>query len=136
MSEWAYGIDNIVNTLRNCDALIIDLRNNGGGLICNENIIASAFIDQEITYLYSRHKTGTKHTDLSELKPISISPRYNIVPFKKQIALLTNRFTGSGGEYVTQLFKNLPYSTHIGDTTFGAFGERTNLAQQIGRAHV
>lgn len=129
MSNWAFDIDKAIAALRNCDAMIIDLRNNGGGLIVNENTIAAAFIDHPITYLYSQRKTGAKHNDLGEKLPVSVSPRSGIVPFTKKLALLTNRFTGSGGEYFTQIFKNLPYTKHIGDTTFGAFGEVTNMAQ-------
>jgi len=128
-SDWAYDIDEAVSELYNCDALIIDVRNNGGGLIVTENIIASAFIDREITYLYSRQKTGTKHNDFGIPIPISVSLRTGIVPYTKKIAMLTNRFTGSGGEYITQIFTNLAYSTQIGDTTLGAFGEVTNMAQ-------
>jgi C-terminal processing protease CtpA/Prc len=74
-------------------------------------------------------KTGPGHNEFGELRPVSIEPRSGIIPYSKEIVFLTNRFTASGGEYMTQLFKNLPNSTHIGDTTMGAFGEITSIAE-------
>lgn len=127
--EWAYDIDKAVNNLSHCDALIVDVRNNGGGVIVAERIIISAFIDHSITYLYSRQKTGPGHDDLGEKIPITVVPRNSSTPFTKKIALLTNRFTGSGAEYLTEAFKNLSYATQIGDTTIGAFGEITNTSE-------
>ncbi len=129
VSDWAYDIDIAMNELNNSEALMIDVRNNSGGLIVNENIIASAFINQTITYLYSRRKTGPKHNDLSNLISITVNPRNGVTPYTKPMVLLTNKFTASGGEYITQIFKNLTNCTQIGDTTFGAFGEITNVAQ-------
>lgn len=127
--DWAYDIDKAIAALANCSAMIVDVRNNTGGLIVTENIISSAFIDHTITFFYSRCKSGPKHNDFASPRPVSVSPRSGIVPWTKKIAMLTNRFTASGGEYITQVFKNLPNSTQIGDTTLGAFGEITNMAE-------
>jgi hypothetical protein len=123
--DWAYDIDKALADLDGTDALIVDVRNNGGGLIVTEGIIGSAFTDHKITFFYSRVKTGPGHNEFGELRPVSVEPRSGVTPYSKKIAFLTNRFTASGGEYMTQLFKNLPNSTQIGDTTMGAFGEIT-----------
>jgi len=127
--DWAYDIDRAVQQLYDTDAMIIDVRNNGGGLRVTGNIINSAFIDRDLTYFYQRLKTGPGHDDFGAPRPISISPRPGVPRFTKRIVLLTNRFSGSGSEYTAQVFKNLSYSTQIGDTTFGAFGEITMVAQ-------
>jgi hypothetical protein len=127
--DWAYDIDKAISELANCETMVVDVRNNTGGLIITENIISSAFIDHKITFFNSRRKTGPKHDDFGELLPVSVNPRPEIVPFTKRIAFLTNRFTASGGEYMTQVFKNLSYSTQIGDTTMGAFGEITSMSE-------
>ncbi|MGB8317342.1 MAG: S41 family peptidase, partial [Ignavibacteriaceae bacterium] len=109
--------------LYDCDALIIDLRNNGGGLKSTGWIIASAFIDKNIIYFYQQEKTGRGHNDFGEPIPLMISPRKGVLTYTKKISLLTNRFSASGSEHFAQLFKFLPYTTQIGDTTFGCFGD-------------
>ena len=122
-SDWAYDIDKILRELQDCDAIIIDLRNNGGGLKSTGWIIASTFVDREFTYFYQQEKTGPGHNDFGPKIPLIISPRKGVVNFTKKIALLTNRFSASGSEHFAQLCKNLSYSTQIGDTTFGCFGD-------------
>jgi len=127
--KWAYDIDKVVMELADCDAIIVDLRNNGGGLRAAEDIIVSAFIDRQITYFYQQTKIGPGHNDLSDYIPISVSPGEGAQRFTKKNVLLTNRFSASGAEWVTQVFKSLQYSTQIGDTTFGAFGDIISVAQ-------
>jgi carboxyl-terminal processing protease len=122
-SDWAYDIDKILRELQDCDAMIIDLRNNGGGLKSTGWIIASAFVDREFTYFYQQEKTGTGHNDLGPKLPLTISPRKGVLNFTKKITLLSNRFSASGSEHFAQLCKDLSYSTQIGDTTFGCFGD-------------
>ena len=73
--------------------------------------------------------TGPRYDDFDAPRSLSISPRPGALRFTKKIALLSNRWSGSGAEYTAQLFKNLSYSTQIGDTTYGAFGEITMNAQ-------
>ncbi len=122
-SDWAFDIDKIIKELYDCDAIIIDLRNNGGGLKITLWNIASAFVDRDITYFNQQMKTGPGHNDFSAPIPLEIFPRSDVLHFTKKIALLTNRLSASGSEHFSQIFKNLPYSTQIGDTTFGCFGD-------------
>jgi carboxyl-terminal processing protease len=126
---WAYDIDPVLKELSNSEAIIIDLRNNGGGLRVTGDIIVSRFIDREITYFFQRTKTGRGHNDLSNLIPVSVSPAKDNPRYLKKNVLLTNRFSASGSEYFTQVFSFLNYSTHIGDTTFGAFGDIISTAE-------
>ncbi len=121
--EWSYDIDKIIQEFYDCDAMIIDLRNNGGGLKITGKIIASVFVDREITYFYQQEKTGAGHNDFGEPLPLTVFPRKDVPNFTKKIALLTNRLSASGSEHFSQLFKNLSYSTQIGDTTYGCFGD-------------
>lgn len=121
--EWSYDINKIVNEFSDCDAMILDLRNNGGGLKITGWIIAAAIVDRDITYFYQQMKTGPGHNDFSKPIPLTASPREDVSRFTKKIALLTNKFSASGSEHFSQLCKNLSYVTQIGDTTFGAFGD-------------
>ena len=123
--DWAYAIDSAVTDLNDCTGMIVDLRNNGGGLRVTGNIIMSVFIDREITYFYQRLKTGPGHDDFGPVRAITISPRQHSAKYSGKIAVLTNRFSASGSEYAAQIFKNLSNATQIGDTTYGVQGEIT-----------
>ncbi len=127
--DWAYDIDNVLQQLSSCDAIIVDVRNNGGGLRVTGDVINSAFIDHDFTYFYQRLKTGPRHDEFGSPRPISISMRPGIPIYNKKLVLLTNKFSASGAEYTAQVFKNLTYSTQIGDTTHGSFGEITCNAE-------
>jgi hypothetical protein len=128
-ADWAYDIDRILLELRGTTGLIIDLRNNGGGLVVTLQIIASAIIDRPILYFYQRAKTGPKHNDFGPPISLVVSPRAGAPGYSGRIAVLTNRFSASGSEHITQIFRNLASVTQIGDTTFGAFGDIVNTAQ-------
>ncbi len=121
--NWPTDMAKVLNDLSDSDALIIDLRNVGGGLKTNVPIFASYFVNREFTYFYQQEKTGPGHYDFGNPVPLSISPAKDGPTFTKKIALLTNRFTASAGEHTSQIFKYLPYATQIGDTTEGAFGD-------------
>jgi C-terminal processing protease CtpA/Prc len=109
--------------------MILDVRNNGGGLVATLRIVASAFIDRSILYFYQRVKTGPGHNDFGPPIPLVVSPRSGAPGYGKRIAFLTNRFSASGSEHLTQIFRTLGNVTQIGDTTFGAFGDIISIAE-------
>jgi hypothetical protein len=127
--DWIRDMDNVIRDLLPCDGIIIDIRNNGGGLTRNDLYAASFFIDREITYYYSKVKIGPGHNDFSEAMPKKIFPRDDGIHYTKQNVVLTNRFSASGSEAFTLILKNMPGTTQIGDTTRGAIGEVTHVAQ-------
>ena len=128
VTDWTYDIDKVVRELYECDGMIVDVRNNGGGFRNNGHIICSAFIDRERTYFYQRLKNGPGHNDFSQQRAVTIAPRPGTQRYTKKNAVLTNRFTASVSEYAVQIFRTLPYSTQIGDTTFGMLGDVTSVA--------
>lgn len=126
---WIKDMDAVIMDLLNCDGIIIDIRNNGGGFARNDLYAASFFIDREITYYYSRQKTGQGHNDFGDPIPKKVFPRTDNLKYLKKNAVLTNRYSVSGAEAFSLVLKNLNYSTQIGDTTLGAIGEVPQVAQ-------
>ena len=115
-----------IGMLGNCQGLIIDVRNNGGGVLTYAEDIAARFTTQSMTYGYIRHKTGTGHDDFSE--PIaqtltcfstgSIATNW----VKKPVVVLTNRSCFSATNDFVCIMKQLPNVVVIGDQTGGGGG--------------
>ena len=109
----------ILDQFKDCKAMIIDVRNNGGGTLTYSEVLASYFFEKEETTGYICHKTGDGHSDFSPLEPI-ITPA-NIV-WKKPIAVLTNRMSFSATNDFVNRMKNAPNAVVIGDKTGGGGG--------------
>ncbi len=62
----------VLASLRGCEGLIIDVRNNGGGYITNALEMAGYFYDETRVVGYQSHKTGPGHYDFSQLEPMTI----------------------------------------------------------------
>ena len=127
--DWKGDFDQVIRDLYNTDAIIIDLRNNGGGFTKNDLYFASFFIDHDLTYYYTCMKTGPGDDDFTDPVAWTISTRRDTLQYIKKNVLLTNRFSASGSEAVALIFKNFSYSVQIGDTTNGSFGASLHVAQ-------
>lgn len=127
--NWVYDIDNVLNELSSSDGIILDVRNNGGGFLVNVLYVASAFIDNEITYFNSQLKTGPGHNEFGGPVAKKVFPRSAGPLYSGKTVLLTNRFSSSGSEVMAQILKNVPACTQIGDTTTGVLGEVTHVAE-------
>ncbi len=126
--DWILDMDQVITELQECKGIVIDVRNNGGGYLRNDEYAASLFLDREVVYYYSKQKTGPGHDDFGEATAKTIYPREG-PGFTGKNAVLTNRATASGGEAFALALGNLPYSVQIGDTTLGAIGEVSHVAQ-------
>ena len=103
-----------MNFLANCDAVIIDLRKNGGGSPSMIQLISSYFFEEPVhlNSFYIRDKDETKqfwshaHVD---------GPRMTDV----DLYVLTSGLTFSAAEEFTYNMKNLERATIVGETTGG-----------------
>ena len=64
------NLDEVLNELSICDGLIVDVRNNGGGLLTLSDRIASRFTNEKLLTGYLSYKTGPGHGDFSTPEPI------------------------------------------------------------------
>lgn len=118
------ALDYILAALKDTDGLIIDIRNNGGGLLTNIDTFVGRFIDHEIPGGSICHKTGPGHDDFSKPYPFTYKPagQYRVQYLNKPIALLTNRSCYSAANAFAAVMKSLPNVTLIGARTGGGGG--------------
>ncbi len=90
-------------------SLIIDLRNNGGGLVDQATDIADLVIEKGKDLLYEVNKDGQEQVVKSELDPIINMP----------IVILVNENTASASEILAGALKDYEKATIVGTTTYG-----------------
>ena len=115
------GLDYVLLAFKDCQGLIFDIRNNGGGLLSNSERIASRFADQKTLTGYIQHKTGKGHDDFSEPYPVYVEPSER-VRWLRPVVVLTNRQCYSSANDFVQRMREMPYAVIIGDRTGGGSG--------------
>ena len=116
------NLDEVLNELSICDGLILDIRNNGGGLLTMSDRIASRFTNEKVLTGYLCYKTGPGHNDFSRPEPIYVEPATDRVRWQKPVAVLTNRHAFSSANDFVSKMKVMPQATIIGDKTGGGSG--------------
>jgi CubicO group peptidase (beta-lactamase class C family) len=115
-----------MNFLAHTDALIIDLRQNGGGQPDTVAFISSYLFDKRthLNDIYERPMNTTREFWTSEDVP---GKRYG----DKPVFVLTSKRTFSAAEEFTYNLKNLKRATIIGETTGG--GAHPVMARPLGK---
>ncbi len=115
------NLDHIIYRFWNCDGIIIDVRDNGGGMLSNADKLASRFFEEKTLIGYIQHKTGTGHNDFSKpyAKYVESSPRLR---YKKPVVVLTNRRCYSATNDFVNSMRYAPNVTIMGDQTGGGGG--------------
>ena len=72
------------------EAVILDVRGNGGGDLTNAEKLAARFCNEKTLVGYMQHKTGKGHNDFSSMEEQYIEPSSRI-RWQKPVAVLTNR---------------------------------------------
>ena len=117
----AGNVDEILLALQPCTGLIIDLRNNGGGLVTSAEELAARFTNKPIEVGYLRHKTGPAHDAFSPMQRQVLKPARGI-RWQKRVAVLTNRMVFSAANEFVKYMKCCPLATIVGDHTGGGAG--------------
>ncbi len=115
------SIDYILNSFAICDGIIIDVRNNGGGMLSNATELASRFTNETVLVGYMQHKTGKGHDDFSDRFPKYIDPSGQI-RYQKPVIVLTNRKCYSATNEFVSYMRLFPQVTIMGDRTGGGGG--------------
>jgi hypothetical protein len=104
-----------MNFLANSDALIIDLRQNGGGDPAMIQLICSYLFDGESVHLNDIYWRPDDSTRQFWTLPYVPGKRY----VDREVYVLTSKETFSGAEEFTYNLKNLKRATIVGETTGG-----------------
>ena len=116
----AGNIDQVLIEFAPCQALIIDIRNNSGGLLSVAEKLAARFTNEEILVGYMRHKTGKGHNDFSAMEEQRLKPS-NGVRWHKPVFVLTNRQVYSAANEFVKYMKCCG-AIIVGDHTGGGAG--------------
>lgn len=118
------NLDYVLASMGKTKGLIIDIRDNGGGLLTNVPTLVSRFINEKVVGGYLRHKTGPGRNDFSKPFPIEYEPcnerRVNYLD--KPIIVLTNRSCFSAANDFVAVMKSLPQVKIVGARTGGGGG--------------
>lgn len=114
-------INDVLLLLSGCKGLIIDLRDNGGGLMTAAQNLAEHFADSTRIVGYMRHKTGKGHNDFSPMEAQTIRPSGGVRWLRPTI-LLTNRSVYSAANEFVKYMKCFPQVIVVGDSTGGGAG--------------
>lgn len=115
------NIAEVLHHLRLCSGLIIDVRGNGGGQLDYEQRLVSHFTNERILVGYRSYKTGTGHSDFSELYHEYIEPS-KTVRWQKPVIVLTNRGCYSATNTFVRDMLCCPNVQTLGDRTGGGSG--------------
>lgn len=107
--------DQVMLNFKNTNSLIIDVRRNTGGWSENVQEVVGWFIDTTITY-----QAFFKDEEPYEGNDYVFLPKNTDFRYTKPVVVLLNGATISAGEIFTDIMKQLPNVTLIGDTTAGA----------------
>lgn len=94
---------------KNITSLIIDIRNNGGGLVDEAIKIADYIVEKDTTLLITKDKTGEEEITKAEIDPIIDVP----------IVVLTNGSSASASEILAGALKDNGKATIVGEKTYG-----------------
>lgn len=122
-------LDYIINKFSNHKGMVVDVRDNGGGMLSNARRWASHYTDVPILIGKRRERNGSKHNDFTAWRD-EILDSYssdnqsdtNSEIFLKPVVLLTNRSCYSATNYFAQYMNELENVTIVGDKTGGGSG--------------
>ena len=115
------NLDEILYYLMPCNALIIDIRDNGGGMVTSAEQLAARFTNTPLLVGYMQHKTGRGHSDFSSMEEQRLKPSKGI-RWQKRVAILTNRSVYSAANEFVKYMRCCPNVVQIGDRTGGGAG--------------
>lgn len=102
---------NKLKELGDCPSLVLDLRNNPGGLLYNAIEMSSMFLDKGMDIVSTVDRDGYVDTQTTVKKPL--------MKYTGEMAILVNSGSASASEILSGALKDNGRAVLVGDTTFG-----------------
>jgi len=119
------NLDNAMAKFNGVKGVIIDVRNNGGGLVTEAYMLASRFVREKTHVGYVRYKSGKGHNDFSDYFARYVEPD-GTNPFHGKVVVVTNRKVYSAANLFVSIMSVLPQVCIMGDNTGGGGGVPTS----------
>lgn len=122
----------LINETENLKGIIIDSRNNTGGLLNDMFAIVSPLLSEPVLFGYSRTKNGLGRLDYTPWSPMILAPLApEDNPVERNLAnvpvvALADIYSISMGEVTPMAIKELPNGFFIGERTAGGLGSLNN----------
>ncbi len=122
ISFYKTQMNTVMTALKNCKAIIVDIRNHTGGDDEVSRYLAGLFAAEKKLFMTVRKRSGNGRNDFTK-------PQYWYVDkegsaqFTKPVVLLTTRWTASAGETFTWAMNTQTHIIQMGDTTAGGFSD-------------
>jgi len=124
--DYEKDIDQVMNELQDYDAIIVDIRNNGGGDGDFAAALAGAFADGEHFIFTAQTRNGPKHDDFDEITKFYTQPRGS-EQYTKPVILLTDQYTVSAAEEFLWHMNAFVHVTQLGDVSAGDLSDLSNF---------
>ena len=113
----------ITDRYKDCDGMILDLRQNGGGSIDNIRMMLSIFDNHKQPLYCSQIKSGPGHDDFTELETVYATDTCILeTPYTKPVAVLIDRGSYSATSFFALCTKGYGNIRLFGDYTGGGLG--------------
>jgi len=122
VSFYEMQMDKVMTTLKDTKAIIVDVRNNGGGSDKVSRYIAGRFAQERKLFMTTKKKNGPAHDDFTQPESWYTDTQGSF-QYTKPVELLTTRWTASAAETFTWAMNTQAHITQIGDTTSGGFSD-------------
>lgn len=115
-------IDQVLNDLKDYPAIILDVRNNGGGYDSFSARVAGAFADKEEFIYTVQNRNGPAHTDFEAPRKY-FTQIIGDQQYTKPVIILTDRYAASAGEIFLLHMNAFDHVVQMGDYTAGDFSD-------------
>jgi C-terminal processing protease CtpA/Prc len=116
-------LKNIVNRYKDCQGMIIDLRQNSGGSINNIRILLSIFDNHKQPLYATQIKSGKEHDAFTELETVCATDTCILeTPYNKPVAVLIDRGSYSATSFFALCTMGYPNIRLFGDYSGGGLG--------------